>query len=262
VFERDIEASLADLRDRNGIDRQVVQGMFFHSVLNYLSLFSLPYMQPKTILNSIQVNGIDHLEAALALGKGAILFSPHLGPFNYMVQWLVIKGYRVTVPVERLQDQRMLGLVLKLRGSHGVQFVPLGGVSPMRKIMQALGNNQIVLIAADRVIEGKSITLPFFGAQALFPLGPAILAQRTGAPLVGVFGWYTTSTGYKTRECSTHNANTIPMQGEFIPLSLALNEEDRTNVHCLVRGMVERMQPFIAAHPEQWLVFYPVWVKN
>lgn len=223
--------------------RRVVRGMFQNNVRNYLEMLYLPYMSPEEINRSMHIEGSEHLEAALALGKGVILFSAHCGPFDYIIQWLAIKGYEVTVPVERLKDERMLDLLLKLRRSKGLHHIPLGGNAPLRAIIQALRKNQIVLITADRAIQGESVEKPFFGALARLPIGPVELSQRTGAPLLGGFGWH-----------SSHIC-----EGHFVPLSLELSEEQRKNTDALMGGMIERMEQAISAHPEQWLVFAPVW---
>ena len=98
-----------------------------------------------------------------------------------------IKGYDVTIPLERLEDERMLNLMLNLRKSHGIHYLPLAGNASMRIILQKLRDNKIVLIAADRAIVGQSVEVDFFGAPARLPIGPIKLAQRTGASLlVGV----------------------------------------------------------------------------
>src|SRR6266487_1972648 len=227
--------------------RRTVQQMFQNNVRNYLDVFSLPYTQPETILSRTHIEGVEHLEAALSLGKGVIIFSAHLGPFNYLAQWISIKGYKITIPVERLKDQRMLDLMLKLRSSKGVQFVPLGGSAPMRTIIKALRNKQIVLITADRAVEGESVEKPFFGEPARLPIGPVLLSQRTGAALVGAFGWHS----YPNRPV-----------GQFVPLSLKLTEEERMNTDKLMYGMIEQMERFIKAHPEQWEVFSPIWTSD
>jgi phosphatidylinositol dimannoside acyltransferase len=224
--------------------RRTVQGMFQHNVRNYMDVFSLPHIQPATILRRIKIDGIEHLDEALALGKGAILFSAHLGPFDYMVQGFPAKGYRVTIPVEQLKDQRMLDLMLKLRRSQGINFVSLGDSSSMRSIIQALRKNQLVLLVADRAVQGESVEKPFFDAIARLPLGPVLLAQRTGAPLVGGFGWYTS------------NAR---MQVQFAPLSLGLPQPERADTDALMCGLIKLMERFIKAHPEQWLMFSPLW---
>ncbi len=224
--------------------RRCVRGIFQNSARNYLEMFFLPYIQPESFLRSIDAEGVEHLEAALALGKGVILFSAHLGPFEFMVQWLSLKGYQVTIPVEQLKDQRMLDLMLKLRSSHGVHFIPVEGGTALRSIIQALRNNQIVLIAADRAVQGESVEKPFFGELARLPIGPVSLSQRTGAALLGAFGWHTSSKR---------------IAGQVVPLSLELTEEERANTELLLCRVIETMEQFIKAHPDQWLVFSPVW---
>ena len=228
--------------------RRTVQGIFQNSVRNYLQAFALPTTTAKTIVDTMQVAGEEHLKAALAQGKGVILFSAHFGPFDYLSQWIAIKGYDLTIPVENLKDQRMLDLMLTLRRSHGVHFLPLGGSAPMRAILQALRNNKIVLITADRAVQGERVEVPFFGTPAALPSGPAALATRTGATVVGAFGW------------RTYRANgKHPIEGSFTPLSLALSEEQRTDMASVMRSIVDRMEQHIGAHPEQWVVFSPIW---
>ncbi len=230
--------------------RKMVRGMFRQNVSNYLDLFLLPVIKPETILQSIEIRGSEHLQEALALGKGVIIFSAHLGPFDYLIQWLAVQGYEVIVPVEHLADQRILDLILRLRRSMGIQFVPLGGSAAMRAIIQALRKNQVVLITADRAVQGESTFVSFFGATARLPSGIARLAHRTGAAVIGGFGWRTSRTRMPV------------LEGEMVPVSLILPQEQRKQIEPLTRSIVSCMERFIGAHPDQWVVFAPVWVKQ
>jgi phosphatidylinositol dimannoside acyltransferase len=231
---------------RRRLRRTVIQ-MFQNNVRNYLDLFTLPYISPEKILNLIDVEGIEYLDQALAVGKGVILFSAHFGPFNYLAQWISIKGYHLIIPVEHLKDERTLDLTLTLRNSKGVQFLPLGGSAPMRTIIKALRNNQVVLITADRAIEGESVEKQFFGEPAHLPIGPVALSQRTGAALVGACGWYTSRTHIK---------------GKFVPLTLELAEEERNNTDTVMCALIKSLEQYIKPHPEQWVVFSPVWISD
>jgi phosphatidylinositol dimannoside acyltransferase len=231
---------------RRKLRRTVIQ-MFRSNVRNYLDLFTLPHIAPEKILDLIDVEGIECLEQALALGKGVLLFSAHLGPFNYLAQWISIKGYNLIIPVEHLRDERTLNLIVTLRNSKGVQFLPLGGSAPMRTIIKALRNNQIVLITADRAVEGESVVKQFFGEPARLPIGPVALSQRTGAALVGACGWYTSR---------TH------IEGKFVPLTLELTEEERNNTDTVMCALIKRLETYIQPNPGQWVVFSPVWVSD
>ena len=227
--------------------RRTVIKMFQYNVHNYINLFTIPSIPPEKILNSMVIEGAANLEDALAKGKGAIMFTAHLGPFDFVAQWLSLKGFNTIIPVERLKDQRMLDLITKLRNSQGMQYMPLGGSGPLRSIIQALRNNQIVLFTTDRAVEGQSVIKPFFGELARLPIGPVALSQRTGAPLVGAFGSYVSSKR---------------MVGKIIPLSLELTEEEQANTDKLMCSVIELMEEFIKAHPEQWVVFSPIWISD
>src|SRR5260370_16783807 len=152
----------------------------FQQTLNYfLVALALPYLIRETLLRNIHVHDIEVCKGGMGLGKGVIIFSAHLGPFEHLAHWLALKGYSMTIPVEHLKDERMLDLMLKLRRSHGVNFISLGGSAPIRALFSALRSNQIVLITADRAVVGESIEKLFFGATARLPTGPALLAHRT-----------------------------------------------------------------------------------
>lgn len=228
--------------------QKIVRGMFKQNVSNYLDLFLLPTIKPETILQNMDLHGLEHVKAALALGKGVIIFSGHYGPFDYLVQWLAIQGQEVVIPVEQLADTRILDLVLRLRRSRGIQYVPLGGSKAMRAMLQALRHNQIVLITADRAVQGEFVEVPFFGAPARLPLGIAELTQRTGAPVVGGFGW------------PRQHGQGPKFVAELVPLSLALPEEQRKQTDHLMSGIVAIMERYIGARPQHWVVFAPIWV--
>ncbi|HEX7736128.1 MAG TPA: hypothetical protein VF458_14845 [Ktedonobacteraceae bacterium] len=226
--------------------RHVVRGMFRNSVSNYLDALLLPSLKQEEILQRISVDDQIYLDEALALGKGALLFSAHFGPFEYIGSWFAAHGYQVVIPVERLKDERMLNLMLELRNSNGITYVPLGGSAPMRTIIQALRKNQIVLITADRAVEGESVVKDFFGTPARLPIGPVNLSIRTGAPLVGAFGWH-----------SSRKA----VGGAFSRLTLALSAEERQRPDAVEAALIKRMEQVISERPEQWVVFESIWVE-
>jgi KDO2-lipid IV(A) lauroyltransferase len=227
--------------------RSVVRGMFRSSAGNYLEALLLPTVERSEMLRRVSVVGREYLEEALVLGRGVILFSAHVGPFEYVNQWFALNGYPVVIPVERLKDERMLRLMLELRSSSGAKFVPLGGSTPLRTIMQALRQKQVVLIMADRAVVGESVVRNFFGSPARLPLGPVNLSLRTGAPLVGAFSW---------RDSQGH------IHGLFTRLTLALSEEERQQPDVVEGAVIKQIEQVVSAHPDQWVVFSPVWTES
>ena len=67
---------------------------------------------------------------------------------------------------------------------------------------------------------------------------------RTGAPLVGAFGW---------------RASKGLIDGTFVRLTLALDEEERKQPECVEGVVIREMERVISAHPEQWVVLSRMW---
>jgi lauroyl/myristoyl acyltransferase len=222
----------------------VVRRIFCNCMQNYLDLLALPAVTRRQIVAQLNVVGAEHLEAALDQGRGAVLFSAHLGPFEYLPSWFSAQGYEMVIPVEKVTDGRLLQLMIELRRRTGVAFVPLGGTKAIRMMFDALGRNQLVLITADRVIEGESAEIDFCGAPARLPCGPVDLSLLTGAPLVGAFGWRTPGGR---------------MAAEFTPLTLALPADQRGKREALQAAVTRQLEKVVGDHLDQWVVFEPVW---
>lgn len=225
--------------------RRIVRGMFRNSIRNYMDIFLLTReeFQGSRLYPHHRIHE-EYLQEALLLGKGAIVFSLHLGPFAYLASWLASLGYEVTIPVEKLENERCMRLLQKRRNQSDVNYIPLGGSAPMRAILQALHRNQVVLITADRAVAGESMICDFFGAPARLPLGPVNLSLHTGAPLVGALGWYSS----KTR-----------VHADFMHVTLALSAEERQQPEALQRAIISELEQLISARPEQWIMFSKVW---
>jgi lauroyl/myristoyl acyltransferase len=227
--------------------RTTVQVMFRTNVVNYLAMLVLPARKPEQILRKMHIEGREYFDAAVARGKGVIISSAHVGPFNHLFQWIVLSGYDLTIPVEQLKDPRMLDLVSNLRSKHGTHILPVQGSASIRMIFQKLRANKIVIIASDRAVEGQSSEMPFFGATARLPVGVAHLAKRTGATVVGASGW-----------CTPEGK----MYGRFFPISLALANQQDMDTDEMQHAIVTLIEQNIIEHPDNWLAFGPIWTER
>lgn len=227
--------------------QSMVCRIFRNCMHNYLELFALPGLKRQELIGELRVAGVEYLNEALAHGRGVVLFSAHLGPFECLPSWFSAHGFELVIPVENVEDKRMLQLMLDARRCNGVDFVPVDGVASMRTMFEALRRNQLVLITADRAIAGKSAVMDFFGAAARLPWGPIELSLRTGAPLVGAFGWRTRGGG---------------MAGTFTRLTLALPQEQRANPTLLAAAIARQLELVIGDHLDQWVVFEQIWADS
>jgi KDO2-lipid IV(A) lauroyltransferase len=128
-------------------------------------------------------SGEEHLSAALAAGKGAILAAPHLGA------WEMVGLYSsLHCPITSLYRPPRLSelgeMVRHGRERFGAKLVPVdaGGV---RALYQALGRGELVGMLPDQEPgAGNGVFAPLFGIQANTMVLLSRLAIKTGAPVI------------------------------------------------------------------------------
>jgi Kdo2-lipid IVA lauroyltransferase/acyltransferase len=129
--------------------------------------------------------GAGVIDKYLAAGNGVILWTAHLGNPEVASRLLEMHGRPVNVarvvednPAEKMLRSRM--------ASDRLRVIDLrGGAGATMELLQALRRNEIVAIQGDRVYNPRhSVELPFFSKTAAFPLGPFLLSQVSGAPVL------------------------------------------------------------------------------
>jgi KDO2-lipid IV(A) lauroyltransferase len=143
-------------------------------------------LNDETSRQLVEVEGLEHLEGALAEGRGVILPTAHFGSFELFQTACAARGIPASV-VHREQDnagfQRLLD---EWRTGAGVEMLPRG--SAVRGVLRALRRGRVVGMPVDQDTPRKEgIFVPFFGRPACTQSAPARIAMKTGAPVVPGF---------------------------------------------------------------------------
>lgn len=235
----------ASAAERRRLARRTFQNLLDAAV----DLFRLPSMSRGELEALVSVAGREHLDAALALGKGVVVATPHLGPYELGGAWLALAGYPVHAMVEDIDPETNAALAL-YRQATGMKLISRrGGV---RNALRLLRDRQVVLLVADRVVGGGSegIGVPFGNAVRAVPTGPATLALATGAPIV---------VGHIARAAG--GASRYLVQLEPLLTAAATGDTDRDR-QALTRRIAERLSDAVLSHPDQWFVFQPQWQRR
>lgn len=157
-------------------------------------------------LRRAEVDGLHHLEAALARGRGAILWeSSGFGSRNLAKQVLAARGvelvqvhaeahlagfgdYRRSTWFRRTVAKPFFD---RLTGSFAaaiVDLTPDGSLAFTRALARHLAANRVVCVAFDGSLGHGWVTVPFLGATRRFATGTVHLAALTGAPLLPLLG--------------------------------------------------------------------------
>ena len=138
--------------------------------------------------------GAGTIDKYLAAGKGVIVWTAHLGNSEFASRLLEIHGRPVNV-ARVVEDSPAEKMLREKMASERLKVVDLkGGAAATLELLAALRRNEIVAIQGDRVYNPRhNVELPFFSKPAAFPVGPFLLSQVSGAPVLPGFaireGW-------------------------------------------------------------------------
>jgi len=159
----------------------------------------------RPLLRFVDIHGREHLEAALAAGKGAVLCTGHFGSFSSSFAVLHASGFPVTT-IGRWWYNYAVGISYTVSSAER-RFWDRVYARPLRRHQQrpniepwpgrfevavraavALRANEVVTIAIDAPPldsdRTRAVEVPFLGRRAGLLPGAVVLAQLTGAPLL------------------------------------------------------------------------------
>ncbi len=221
----------------------VVREAFVNIAKGHYDLFRVARLSASDIEDLVQVEGWEHMEQALAQGRGVIAVSAHFGNVDLVMQLSVIRGIPTTAPVWHLKPERLFRYTLGLRQSHGVKMIPTD--EPMIGLFRALKRNEVIGLACDRDVTDSARVVDFFGSPTRLPDGPVRVALRTGAVMIPVFALRLPD-------------NSFLVQIEP-PLDLPQTGDPEADLLAGMKQVVAAMEHHIGQNPGQWLVAAPVW---
>ena len=231
--------------DEQEVD-ELVRKACINVMKGHYELFRLSRLSMDEIKAMTRVEGLEHMEAALARGKGVVLASAHYGNVDLMSQLPDAYGIPMTAPVWHFEPERLFQYTLKMRTSHGIRLIPTDG--PMMELYRALKRGEIIGLPGDRSTAGLTVEVDFFGEPANLPPSPVRVALRTGAALVPAFA-----------ERRPDNTFVVRIEPE---LELPQTGDLEADVLAGTEMLVSAMERAISKHPEQWLVAVSVWPTN
>lgn len=194
-------------------------------------------MTPAELIERTAIVGLEHIEAALSLGRGLLLFSGHMGSFPILPAVLSSFGYKTATasrPIAREKDQKFLSNLFHPFGS-SYGFAGKNALGVMRESFQ---RNQCFLTFFD-VAENVASTsnLSFGHVQMRIAAAPALLAIRCRVPVAYA------STVQLRNGCNRTTITPVNFDlGARLPdVAAALNAQ-----------LLQLLFQDVMAHPAQW----------
>jgi KDO2-lipid IV(A) lauroyltransferase len=223
--------------------RAIVRGVFEHSARGFGELFWLPQEHGMTVADWCEVRGIEHLDAALAKGKGVLLATAHLGSWTLLPRYLRERG-------------EATGSLLRLPSNPVAHAAEADAVTRMgltyfntplsrehaHACLKLLRGNGILFIVADR--RSADVKVDFLGQPAWCATGTASLHLRTGAAIVPA---------YSVRAGSGHRLVFEPA------LDAASTGDRKADERAITAELHDIFGRWVRQYPEQWMWNHNRW---
>jgi len=217
---------------------EIAEGAFRHFGIVAGDFLRSPLRTKGEIDAAMEVQGLENLEAAEALGKGVLAITGHLGNWERLAHWMSGMGRSVSVVARDADDTGLNERMLRIREGTGVEVLSRGNSA--RLILSRLKKGNVIGILPDQ--NSAETFVPFFGMPCGTVKGPAIIHRRTGAPLLPCFCLRTGVGQYRL---------------EILPMIDTSGMAD--DADAITAAVNMSLETVIRRHPDQWLWMHDRW---
>jgi KDO2-lipid IV(A) lauroyltransferase len=178
-------------------------------------------------------------------GRGVVIALPHSGNWDHAGAYFCSLGIPLVTVAERLKPEALFQRFLRYRQAMGFEVLSIDSRSFATLIKRAREKRLIALVA-DRDLSASGIDVTFFGFPTRMPAGPALLAIKTGIPLV------------VAHVSCTENGIHI----EFTAVDIAVDGSESERVALTTQRMASLFENGIAEHPQDWHMLQRIWTDG
>ncbi len=191
---------------------------------------------------SFELDGVKHIENLLAQKSGGFLFTAHIGNFNLANNFFenLTPKAKVNMLMTDNEHEQIKEYISSIAENNRLNIIVVKkDFSHIFKIKEALSNNQLIVIAADRDGKGKNIPMQFLSKTTQVLEGPYKLASLIKRPILFV---------HIMRESNYHyHLYARPFRGKDYRITTILEH------------YFKDLEEKVKRYPYQWFNFYDYW---
>jgi len=209
-----------------------------------VELMRLPSRPEAELKAAVETSGVDEVETAWRSSGGPLIICvAHVGNNEAVAAGLAERGYPVRVVADDSTFPELFEHLRATREAWGVRLIPWRN---LREIFGVLRRGEILALLVDWGYRHDGIPVRLFGSWTTLPAGPATLAAKSGATIVGV-AIRRKSDGRFRLELDT-------------PIRVASTEP--ADLQRATQAIADFLERTVAAAPEQWYSFKPIWPQD
>ena len=223
--------------------RTIAKQCFQHLGKTVVEFMRFPRLGHKQIQRYVTFEGIEHVEQALAQGKGAIILTGHFGNWELLAASISATVAPLTPIVRKLRSPRLNALVSHYREKAG--YATIDRDTGIRQALQCLRRNELLGIVADVDTTVSGVFVDFFGRRAYTPYSPVAIALKTGAAILPTF--------IIRQPDGSHRAVIEP------PLALKRTRTKEKDLVVNTQKFTKIIEAYIRQYPAQWIWMHRRW---
>jgi KDO2-lipid IV(A) lauroyltransferase len=225
--------------DRRAVARQV----FAHFGRLLFDLLKFSTMSPEQMLQRVEFDGDERIRQAQSQNKGYLLFTGHFGFWELHGLVHALRLGPIGVLARPLDNPQLNALLERVRQSTGNVVIYRRGA--IRRVMRLLQANQGVALLIDQHSHtADAVLVDFFDRPAATTSSLAVLALRTGAPVVPTFT--IALPGGRYRLIYEH-----PVEPP--------KDETPEEVRAFTQRCTDVLEMYVRRYPELWLWMHRRW---
>lgn len=237
------QAQIRGMRRDDPFLQDAVKRVIMHAGQNYYDLFRYAALQ-KPVPIQMDEQSWNNLLAGMKQGRGVIAVGAHLSSFDFAIQHVTASQQIPAQVLSLAAPSPGFQLLNDLRANPNCEVTPISN-SALRAAIRRLRGGGLVGTGVDRPVPGQLEPIMFFGLPAALPTGHIRLALKTDSVIVPLWCEWSPIDGYRIRTSPLIEMD----QMDNLPASLRHN----------ARRVIAALEPAIARHPDQWMMFIPVW---
>ena len=211
----------------------------------WMDTFRSPDWSKERILSTVTVTNEHLLIDPINDKSGVVVSLPHAGNWDHAGSYFCSRGAQLVTVAEILKPRALFEKFLAYRQAIGMEVLPLDSRA-FPTLLQRARDGKLIALVADRDLSASGIDVKFFDGVARMPAGPAIVAIRTGIPLVTAFVSYT-KTG-------------IHVDLKEIKIPDIGDEESR--IKATVQLCADNFAEGIKESPDDWHMMQRIWIDR
>lgn len=228
--------------------RAIARGTFQNLGMMAVEFFRIPKMDVETFKKRVKIEKLEQALNLLTKGKGMLLLLSHFGNWEMMGIMSKLIGDSIMVIAKPMKkNKRIDQFITKIRNAAGLEVV--SSIKASRTVIKALSQNRVVGILIDqRAKRSEGVWADFFGKKAPTTPGLAVLAMKTGAPVVPVF---MVRNGFGKHRLIIQE-----------PLDLVHTGDIKKDVEANTQLFNHTLESMIRQYPDQWFWVHRRWERK